>query len=142
MPNFASAIKEEITRLARKEVKAHTTALNKASTRYRSEIAKLKREAAKLTATVSKLAKGTTNGAKRLESEEGTGKARYSAKSLISQRKRLGLSAADYGKLVGVSGITIYNWEKGKSRPREKQAQALAAVRGIGKKEAGTRLES
>jgi len=55
--------------------------------------------------------------------------------------RRLGLSAADYARLVGVSSLTIYNWEHGKSRPRKEQLAALVAVRGIGKREALRRLE-
>jgi DNA-binding transcriptional regulator YiaG len=65
---------------------------------------------------------------------------RFSARSVKAQRNRLGLSAADYGKLVGVSGLTIYNWEHDKSRPRQAQLAALVAVRGIGKREALLKL--
>ena len=57
-----------------------------------------------------------------------------------AQRQRLGLSAADYGRLVGVSGLTIYNWEHDKARPRKAQLAALVAVRGIGKREALKKL--
>ena len=53
----------------------------------------------------------------------------------------MGISAADYGKLVGVAGITIYQWEGGKSRPRKEQVAKLAGVRGIGKRETEKRLE-
>ena len=56
--------------------------------------------------------------------------------------QQLGLSAADYGRLVGVSALTIYNWESGKSRPRRAQFAAIVAVRGIGKREAADRLAS
>ena len=66
---------------------------------------------------------------------------RFPARSVAAQRRRLELSAADYAKLVGVSGLTIYNWESGKTRPRQEQLAALVAVRGIGKKEAQRRLE-
>ena len=52
------------------------------------------------------------------------------------------MSAADYGKLVGVSALTIYHWESGKSRPRKAQLAVLTAVRGIGKREAMKRIES
>ena len=44
-----------------------------------------------------------------------------------AQRSRLGLSAADYGKLVGVSGLTIHNWEHQKARPRKAQLSNLAS---------------
>ena len=50
------------------------------------------------------------------------------------------MSAKDYGKLMGVSGLTIYNWEAGKSKPRRSQLPKIVSVRGIGKKEAMQRL--
>jgi len=53
----------------------------------------------------------------------------------------LGLSAADYGKLIGVTGHTIYSWEKGTSRPRKTQLPVLASIRQMGKKEVHARLE-
>ena len=59
---------------------------------------------------------------------------------LKTHRAKLGLSAKDYGTLVGVSGLTVYHWEAGKSKPRKKQLAALAAVRGMGKREALARL--
>jgi DNA-binding XRE family transcriptional regulator len=65
---------------------------------------------------------------------------RFTAKGLASQRSRLGLSAHECGLLVGASGQSIYNWEDGKARPRAKHLQALAALRGMGKKEAAARL--
>ena len=65
---------------------------------------------------------------------------RFSAKSVSAQRKRLGISANDFGKLVGVSGVTIYAWEQGRSRPRKAQIQALGLVRTLGKTEARAKL--
>ena len=47
----------------------------------------------------------------------------------------------NYAKLVGVSPITIYNWEQGKTRPQKAQLASLVAVRGIGKREALEKLE-
>jgi DNA-binding transcriptional regulator YiaG len=66
---------------------------------------------------------------------------RFSARSVKAQRARVKLSAANYGKLVGVSGLTIYSWESGKSRPRKQQFARLVAVRGLGKREALAKLE-
>jgi len=55
--------------------------------------------------------------------------------SVRARRRRLGLSAEDFGKLVGVTPLTIYHWEHGKSRPRPAQFARLVAVRGIGKRD-------
>ena len=65
---------------------------------------------------------------------------RFSPVWVSRQREKLGLSAADFWRLVGVSGLSIYNWEKGKVRPRRKQLEALASLRGLGKREARERL--
>ena len=65
---------------------------------------------------------------------------RFSPRSVKAQRSRLRLSAADYGKLVGVSGLTIYHWEHGKVRPQRDRMAALVAVRGLGRREALAKL--
>jgi len=64
----------------------------------------------------------------------------FSAAKVRRERARLDLSAADYGELVGVSGLTVYNWEKGQRMPRAQQLAAWLAVVGIGKREAWKRL--
>lgn len=67
---------------------------------------------------------------------------RFQVRGLKSLRARLELGASEFGKLVGVSGQTIYNWESEKATPRRAQLIALAAIRGIGKKEARARLDA
>ena len=57
------------------------------------------------------------------------------------QRERLGLSAENFGKLLGVSAQSIYNWEHEKARPRAEQVLKVAALRGIAKREAEARLD-
>jgi DNA-binding transcriptional regulator YiaG len=141
MPNIATALKDEIRRLARKEIKAETENTKQAVAQYRREIAELKRQVKR---QEKKIAFLEDQERKRLEQPETEGLAegaRFSARSVKSQRERLGLSAANYAKLVGVSSLTIYNWEHGKSRPRREQLAALVAVRGIGKREALRRLQ-
>ncbi|MEJ2705853.1 MAG: helix-turn-helix domain-containing protein [Sedimentisphaerales bacterium] len=141
MPNIVAALKEEISRLARKEIRNETSALKKASSQYRRDIAKLKRQISSLQSKVTRLEKQTPQIASTSIATAETERVRFTAKGLVSQRKRLGLSAADYGKLVGVTGQTIYSWENELSRPRQQQVQALASVRTIGKKEARARLK-
>ena len=142
MANLASVLKEEITRLARKEVKTQTEVLRRNSAQHRRDIAALKKQVASLERKVALLEKKTWKepvATKRVDLESGN--VRYSPKGLITHRKKLGLSAADYAKLVGVSSLTIYNWEKEASRPRNEQLAKLVAVRGMGKREALARLE-
>ena len=137
MPNIASVLKEEICRLAKKEVKAQVGKTQRASAQYRRDIANLKRQLGQQEREIKLLKKQQGQTPKEEESSESI---RFSARSVKAQRSRLGLSAADYGKLGGVSGLTIYNWEHDKSRPRQVQLAALVAVRGIGKREALLKL--
>lgn len=137
--NIASLLKSEISRVARKEVRADTQALKKSSAKYRSEIADLKRRLAEVERLVKQLSKGTRKAVDAATGESAT-VVRYSAKNLASQRKRLGLSAADFGKLLGVSGAAVYLWEKGETRPRPAQMPAIAVVRKMSKKNAADKL--
>ncbi len=141
MPNIASVLKAEIARLAKKETKAATSQLKTASTRYRSDIAKLKKLLVGQEKTIARLIKQVQQQpGQAAPAEEPRDGVRFSARSVRAQRQRLGLSAVDYGKLIGVSSLTIYNWEHGKSRPREPQLAALVAVRNLGKREAMKQL--
>jgi DNA-binding transcriptional regulator YiaG len=145
MANLAGAIKEEIRRLAKKVIKNETAATKQAVTQYRREIARLKRQLQqqdkKLTFLENRERRRLESPATDASGEPAGESVRFSARSVKAQRDRLDLSAADYALLVGVSPLTIYNWEKGKSRPRAEQLAALVAVRGIGKREAARRLE-
>lgn len=141
MPNLVSVLKDEIRRLARKEVKSHGDALKRALTQCRRDVAKLRKLVHEQQQKLKFLAAQKSNGRSvRPAADEELAGIRYSTRSVRAQRRRLGLSAEDYGKLLGVSGLTVYNWEHGKSRPRKTQITALVAVRGIGKREAMKRL--
>jgi DNA-binding transcriptional regulator YiaG len=141
MPNIASLLKSEISRVARKEVRTEIAALKKASTIYRAEIAALKRRAQGLEQELRRLgkAKGPQDTAGSTDAPSAS-KQRFSAKGLASQRKRLGLSANDCGRLIGASSQSVYNWEAGSAQPRAKHMEAIAALRTMGKKEAKGRL--
>ena len=143
MPNVAAVLKAEISRLAKREIKANTSSTKGAVAQFRRDIAKLKRQ---MQSQQREIAFLKAQEHKRLrqpqpaEEDELEG-VRFSARSAKAQRERLGLSQQNYAKLVGVSPMTIYNWESGNSRPRQEQRAALVAVRGIGKREAMKRLE-
>jgi DNA-binding transcriptional regulator YiaG len=140
MPNIASVLKSEIARVARKELRAETETLKKLVHAHRSEIAALKRRAQALEQELRRLGRRAAKAAPAGEEEQPAKSTRYSAKSLASQRRRLALSAEDCGLLVGASGQSVYNWEAGKARPRDRHLVAIAALRRLGKKEASARL--
>lgn len=140
MSNFSSLLKSEIARVARKEIKNAADPLRKANANYRREIAELKRQVSALQKEFRSLSKVPREVAP-VGGETGV-RTRFGAKGLKSLRARLGLSAADFGRLVGASGQSIYNWEAGKAVPRASQQAALASIRGLGKREAAQRLQA
>ena len=140
MPNIASALRDEILRLSRKEVRSSTETLKKAVASYRSEIARLKRRVADLERKQKSTAKTLVHSAPAIV-EESDGQHRWRAAGFAQHRQRLGISAADCGKLLGVSGLTVYNWESGKARPRAAYMPAIAQLRRMGKREAAGQLE-
>ncbi len=141
MPNIASLLKDEIARVTRKEIRKATAGTKRATAQYRRDIATLKRQVKALQSTVVLLEKKILAKPVKAEAKPGRAKARFSPTYLKAQRKRLGLSVADYATLADVSAATIYNWESGKTRPRKEQIATLAALRGLGKREAVARVK-
>jgi DNA-binding transcriptional regulator YiaG len=141
MPDVASVLRDEISRLARKEIRQQVGPLKKANTELRRKVSALKSEVADLQRRTRFLEKQEERRLKTAPPTATGKRVRFSAKGIKADRKRLGLSAKDYGALVGVSSLTIYSWESGKSKPRAERLAAWAAVRGIGKREARRRLE-
>lgn len=139
MINLNTVLNDRIARIARKEIKAQTGATKKATVRYRSEIATLKRQIGVLTKQLSALQKqlGPQLAQQPTEVPDGV---RFSARSVKAQRARLGLSARQFGQLLDVAPLTVYAWEGGKSRPRAAQFARLVGIRDIGRREALRRL--
>ncbi len=141
MPNIGSVLKEEIVRLSRKEARSQVDPMRKVTAQFRREIAELKRQVTQLQRQVALLSRKALGQATAAKADSTTRPARFTAKGLRAQRERLGLSADDFGKLLGVSAQSIYNWEQEKARPRPEPLAKLAALRGVGKREAQARLD-
>jgi DNA-binding transcriptional regulator YiaG len=137
MTSLGAMLKDEITRLSRKEARKQVEPIRAASASYRRQIAELKRVVVLLQRQVAALSRaGKTTAAPPAEPTS----TRFVAKGLRTLRGRLDLSAADFGELAGVSGQSIYNWEQGKAVPRKAQLSVLVGLRALGKREAHARL--
>jgi DNA-binding transcriptional regulator YiaG len=140
MANILSILKSEISRIARKEVRAETGTLKKSSTQYRSEIAALKRRLGNLerlikqqSRTIKAVAPAARDAGDAESQAEGL---RFRAKGFAAHRQRLGLSAAQTAALLGVSALSVYKWESGQTRPRAMHMPRISAFRKLGKKQA------
>ncbi|OGV56138.1 MAG: hypothetical protein A2X49_14625 [Lentisphaerae bacterium GWF2_52_8] len=143
MPNIAVVLKEEILRLARKEVKtalgsAHETiaSLRKANTESKKRIAELEKQ---LAALVKRVGMDKQPAAPSPESLEG---ARVSAGSIGRLRKRLHLSRSKMAKLLGVNANSIYLWELGRATPRAQAKAKILQLRSMGKRDIKKAFES
>jgi DNA-binding transcriptional regulator YiaG len=140
MPNLTAVLNDRIRLVARREFKANVAIMRRATVRYRRDIAFLKRQMRTMARHLALLERqarkaGSPAAAATVEN------ARFSARGVKVHRAKIGFSARDYGRLVGVSGLTIYHWEGGQARPRKQQLAKLITVRGIGKREAQRRLD-
>ena len=146
MGNLGGALREEIGRLSRREIRKATESTKRATNQHRRSIAALKSQVPQLERQVAALVRDIARlqPAATAEGGNGTGtpKLRFSPKGLSAHRARLGLSAGDFGKLIGVSARSVYNWELGHSVPRSSQLAKLGTLRAIGKREAARRLEA
>ena len=163
MASLANALKEQISALARREVRRQTAPADKAIARCARDIVALKREVQALEHELASLGtpqpgptvppKKTSDRTPRSRrasskvsatstSAKPSPRDHFSGEALKAHRERLGLSASNYGKLIGVSELSIYNWEQGKARARKSSVDAWTAIRRIGKREAAKRLES
>ena len=141
MANLASVLKDEIRRLARREINSQMGVTKKSVAQHRRDIAELKRQLADKERRIAFLERHERKRAGKTPTRKLATGARFSAKGLRSHRERLGLSAEDFGKLIGVVGQSVYMWEQEKTRPRAAQLAAIVEVRGLGRREALKRLD-
>jgi DNA-binding XRE family transcriptional regulator len=141
LPNIAVVLKAEISRLARKEASQQIRGLKKTALHYRRDIAALRRDLASLHSRMAGLERRTRANVAGGVAEPEAKPLRFSAKGVRAHRTALGLSAADYGLLLGVTGNTIYMWENRTVRPRQEKLAAIASIRVFGKRQALARIE-
>lgn len=118
MANIDTVLKSEISRLARKQIRAEIEPLKRAALQHRGHVASLRRQVEALEREIKRFAKtgkrmpgGSPDGSQEPSDERPL---RFRASGLASHRKRLGLSAADFGKLLGVPVSPCTNGKQGR----------------------------
>lgn len=147
MLNIAKALKEEIQKVARRQVRAEIRAVRRENARLRRSVAMLRRQLGGLQRTSKDLVKRVMPAVATKEAEEATTKARTlrpTSEGLKKLRARLGLTQAQFGQLLGVSAQAVVQWaaKQGRIRLRKATLAKLANIRQIGKREARRRLEA
>jgi DNA-binding transcriptional regulator YiaG len=151
MTAFSESFRSEVARIARKDNKKEMASLRKAVVTQRGDVAALKRDVKELTDQVRSLAKALERAMAIAErqpqqqvegaSEQATGKRRkrafvFSHEALTAKRKAFGMTQKEMARLLGVSTLSVYKWEKGQVTPREAQLVRVREVLKMGVREA------
>jgi DNA-binding XRE family transcriptional regulator len=148
MPNIAKILREEISRIGRKEAKSACTPLHRKEIKTAKTTVALKKRVVALEKSnrllLERLAKLEALQPASQGPQEENARAWISGKGIRRLRKKLGLSQAAFAKLVGVSVISVYNWEKnpGMLKLRNTTKASVFSIRDIGAREAKKRLEA
>ena len=141
--NVMSVLKAEISRLAKKEAKREVAPVKKVNATYRGLIAGLRKRIEFLEKGMAGLKRMAPKAEKVLASKaEPQGRFWITGKGVRKLRKRLGLTQAVFGKLVGVTPNAVVLWERkdGKIGLRKATAGRLQEIRGKGKREVAAML--
>lgn len=150
MTTFASTLKKEIARVARKELREDLDALRKATATFRHEIATLKRELRSTQAQLRAARQATEKAVQQLGKtrpapagasaaepapRRGGRRASFSAERFKAQRERLGLTQKDMAAYLGTSTLSVWKWESGQVTPRARFLPGILGLRSLGKRE-------
>lgn len=134
MTDLANALKTEISRLARKELRAHLEPVKRSVAQSKSQLAALREEIGVLKRQIKALEKQARRSVEGSAEERKSTRHRFTARGFATMRRRLGLSHAELGRLIGASDQSVRKWEVGAAVPRLKYQQAIFALRGVGKR--------
>ncbi|MBI3987396.1 MAG: hypothetical protein HY343_10770 [Lentisphaerae bacterium] len=143
MSKVMSALKDEIRRIARKEIRIAVIGLKRDRTVLKKTVAGLKKQTAVIQKNLNALNKTVAKTTAAIPAPEVEGKkARITGKGVRAVRRKLKLSQKAFGQLFGVSSVTVQNMEKkdGALNLRHKTRNAYLAIRGMGAREAKERL--
>jgi DNA-binding transcriptional regulator YiaG len=136
MGKMEDALRAEITRLARKELRATIGPLSKDVRELKRAIARLEKIAVKLERAAATETRLRLSEKGRLEAPEDEVKAaRLSARAIKNLRKKLGISQEKLAALLNVSPGAVAFWEQARARPRGENKAALVALRKLGRRD-------
>jgi len=136
MGKMEQTLKSEITRLARKEMRATYPPLARDVRRLKRTVSALRKTVAVLARLRAELqAERAAERARLAAAPEEVKVARLSPLLVKKLRRRLGITQGELATLVGVSGSAVGSWEYGKARPEGHNREALVALRKLGKRE-------
>ena len=134
MAKIEGAIKAEIVRLAKREMRSAFLPMKREVRQMRIRLSGL----SKAITSLNRLTKGLGHekSKPKLEaSPEEVKTSRLTPERIRGLRKKLGLSQREMGILSGASLGAVLSWERGKFKPRGDKKAALVALRKLGKRQ-------
>jgi DNA-binding transcriptional regulator YiaG len=136
MGKMEQTLKYEITRLAKKQVRATCLPLARDVRRLKRTVSALRKTIAVLLRLGAELEAQRAAERARLAAAPDEVKASRISPGLIRKlRARLGITQGELATLVGVSISAVGSWEYGKAKPEGHNREALVALRKLGKRE-------
>ena len=136
MGKLEGIIKDEIIRLAKREMRMKFVPL-------RRDVRSLKITASQLRKSVLGLQRVVSQQERQMGQKpvpevtpEDMKKARFSPRLIKSLRKHLGVSQKEMTKLAGVTTGAVFQWESGKFEPRDDKKKILVGLRKLGRQKA------
>jgi DNA-binding transcriptional regulator YiaG len=136
MGKMEQTLKSEITRLAKKQVRATFLPLAHDVRRLKRTVSALQKMVAVLARLGAELqAERQAQRAKLVVAPEEVKVARISPGLIKKLRSRLGITQGELATLVAVSTSAVGSWEYGNAKPEGHNREALVALRKLGKRE-------
>lgn len=140
---FAVVIRKEIERLSRRQIRREVGPLRREVVALKRQVRDLRKQAA-AKAAAAKAAVAKAGAPAPAAADESDTRSWITSRGVRALRSRLGLSQQNFARVIGVSPMAIYKWERhqGKLTLRGKSRQQLLAARTLGAREAKARLAS
>ena len=134
MGKIETVMKEEIARLARREVRQSVVPLKKEVRGLRARVRDLESRLRAAEKTAKHRAEGCVTPPLEADAEEVEA-ARINGKWVQSLRSKLNLTQSDLARILGISVSGVRTWEYDLSKPRGKNREALVALRKLGRRD-------
>ena len=142
MGRLEEAVRSEILRLVRRELRGVVLPLGKEVRQLKRGLGRLTKGVARLERVVGAQVREAEARKDRLElSEEEARRARLSGRLIRALRTRLGVTQGQLAVLVGVSTRGVTRWEQGEISPRGQNRATLVALRKLGRRDVRRMLE-
>jgi DNA-binding transcriptional regulator YiaG len=141
MGNLEGIIKDEIIRLARREMRKSFVPLRRDVWSMKGIVSQLRKSVLILQRFKSQQEKQMAQKPAPEVTPEEIKKTRFSPRLIKTLRKHLGLNQREMAALAGVTVGAVFQWEKGTFEPKDEKKKILLGLRKLGRREARSLLE-